>query len=100
MLVNHGQPVCTPLSNFRQSQGAEIELPLGGLRRRDAAFGDLSTASLFNLMTTAILDPLPPDQNLSEARSRLDQRRFWRPRPHFSAFFEIHIFPLHHSGFL
>ena len=29
---------------------------------------------------------------LSEARSRLYQRRFLRPRPHFSAFFELYTF--------
>ena len=29
---------------------------------------------------------------LSEARSRLYQRRFLRPRPHFAAFFKLYIF--------
>ena len=41
---------------------------------------------------------------LSEALSRLYQRRFLRPRPHFSAFFKLFssstFFPLHHSRFL
>ena len=31
-------------------------------------------------------------QTLSAARSRLYQRRFLRPRAHFSAFFELYIF--------
>ena len=38
--------------------------------------------------------PVPAAQprhiTLSRARSRLDQRRFLQPRPHFAAFFEIY----------
>ena len=32
----------------------------------------------------------PRHITLSEARSRLDQRRFWRPNTHFAAFFELY----------
>lgn len=35
---------------------------------------------------------VPAFQTLSEARSRLDQRRFLRPLPHSSAFFEPDVF--------
>ena len=35
---------------------------------------------------------VPIFQTLSEARSQLYQRRFLRPRPHFSAFFKLYIF--------
>lgn len=35
-----------------------------------------------------------------EARSRLYQRRFWPSTAHFSTFFELFIFSLHHSRFL
>ena len=43
----------------------------------------------------------PRHITLSEARSRLYQRRFSRPNTHFSAFFEIYknIIPLHRSKF-
>ena len=58
-----------------------------------------------------VLLRLPIFQTLSEARSRLYQRRFLRPRPHYSAFVELYVFfermrfnkfnsSLHHSRFL
>ena len=60
---------------------------------------------LFNSMLTVYLSPtgsfrVSACQTLSEARSLLYQRRFLRPRRHFSAFFELYIFPLYHSWFL
>ena len=78
--------------------GSDMRLQASGGGARLGACGALARAggvkSVVGSRACIVVSPSPLHGHdtitLSEARSRLDRRRFSRPRPHFLAFFKIY----------